>query len=576
MSTKYNLASELLHQIFQLVPPDAQNTCQSVCKSWHPVAKKVYFSQVHLTQRTDPSKLMLILKTSGHLVQSLTINTNNILTFQGFSCLVKYCPLLSELDLYHTYFKWLWLDSSIVPKRIKVISINGDASFETHKYFYYAAHRFCHSIEKIYIRYATHLVLQREYGGIIQYLSQFENLKSLRLADVIRGSRSIPAYFDNVLTACQKLEKLDIEFGHSLYAPSTAVVSGNQTTRTPYYPSMRRLKINFTKFSTGYLQYIMDRFIKLIQLEVHIYQHDIDREEDKQEVCYFVRRKFIPFIKSLSRSSLIINMKDPSIISDLSAEFFTTFSELKIVRFLLDEGISERTGIQLEIEQGSKNLSFTFVRNISLHPITELPYVNHLKTYGHHIKSLEIDRPELLDFNFIMDSCRNLERLRLGTDRGPTLRYTSIVKINKLITPCVSYRKLIDITIIGGMMIAPNIIDFLSSHVPNLKKLHILNFILELESKEDTCSLDLSKFNFLDVFVLDAEQMNQKFCLYTCFKIIVFNNRIEYYLTRNYGSGLKKLLSHEEIPTKTFIITLIFNDLTKVELHKGGRNYSIT
>lgn len=131
MSTQYHFTLELLHKIFQLV--------QYVCKSWYPVAKKAYFSEVHLNKRTDSSKLISSLKIAGYLVRSLTINTDNILTFRDFSRLVAYCPLLLELNLYHTYFRWIWLDSSIVPMQIKALSIIDNSYVNSQRYFCFVA-----------------------------------------------------------------------------------------------------------------------------------------------------------------------------------------------------------------------------------------------------------------------------------------------------------------------------------------------------------------------------------------------------------------------------------------------------
>ncbi|KAG2231073.1 hypothetical protein BDF21DRAFT_409055 [Thamnidium elegans] len=561
MSTKCHLAPELLEQIFHFLPHTTQRVCLSVCKSWYITAKPIYFLRINVLSNTNLSKLITSLQTTGPFVQSLTVKAHNRqVTYEGLMGLIIACPFLLQLKLDSIYFEWVWLEG-LELNRLKSVSI-GDVSWRLgndNQYFYRVAYRHRNSIEDLHIPCTCDQVLQQEFSCIMEYLSHFENLKRLKL---VNGSQSVPVYFDTLLNNCKTLEMLVIELGHPLYPPTES-----STKLKPVYKSMRQLEIFLTMFSIEYIQYIMDRFVNIIVLDVCINQSMLDWERDKQNICNFIQHTYFPFIKTLSRSSLTIKMNGSSTMGDLSAQFFSTNEEIKSARFQLDCGRSERTDIKLKTENGDTYLDFLFVRDINNY--IELPFINHLQKYGNNIKSLElhisrhVTRSPALDLYFILHHCPSLEKIRISIEQNyPNIYFLAIFPIqhNEL------YNTVSNFTLDCGIM-TPNLIHFISSRLLNLKTLHLIKCTFLFDSEETV--FDMSKLNFLDLFVLDTQHTHVTTYRDTCFILtkVHCDNHKRYLLDNTTG----KIHVHRDyrVSSNTDTVKFIFSKSIKMEIHTG-------
>ncbi|KAI9255007.1 hypothetical protein EDC94DRAFT_618058 [Helicostylum pulchrum] len=302
MSMQAHLSPETLVRIFTLLPPTSQLACTSVCKSWRDMARRVFFSTIIITPETKVSKLIYSLRTTGKLVQSLTVYTNRRLLYQILIDVIMYCPFLLELRLDSFYCKWVW-SSYVKLNRLKSISVrhvSANHHKSTHNYLHRIAYKHRSSIETLCIPFVNDLLLQHEFDGIMKYISQFGKLKLLIL---LNGDHGTPAvYLDTLLSYCKKLEELEIKYFCPLYPPTT--LRNEQVT---CYPSMRRLEIVLLDFSVGYLEYIMDTFVNLITLHILIKKGTTIVDWECDDIGFFMKYRYIPFTKTLSESSFVVN-----------------------------------------------------------------------------------------------------------------------------------------------------------------------------------------------------------------------------------------------------------------------------
>lgn len=412
MSSQPQLAPELLVHIFYLLPPPSRRVCLSVCRSWRDMAKVAYFSEISVLNNTDVSNLTTTLQTNEGFVKSMKIDYNRRLIYPLFIELITACPSLLRLKLNPLYCHW-FSRSGLTLRKLKSVSPY-DISTTTiglqscYRNLYRIAHRHSSSIEDLTIRYSNDLVIQREFNGVMEYLSRFETLKYLKL---VNGHLTSPDYFDTVLTSCKTLQELYINYSNPLYPPATTV--SNELERMKY-TSMRRLGIMFSNFSTEYLQYIMDKFVNLTVLFVSIREIDVlDWDRSEQYICHFMKDKFIPFTKSLSRSFFSIKMNGSSSLGTLSAQFLCEYNNVESVRFDIKSiPLIVKTYIDIKTNRDSATLlHFTFYRDFSLDENRNLPYEPHLTNYGDRISSLEIQSSQSINFEFIMDHACNLKRL---------------------------------------------------------------------------------------------------------------------------------------------------------------------
>ncbi|GAA5816323.1 hypothetical protein MFLAVUS_009849 [Mucor flavus] len=518
MSTQSHLPSELLEQIFYLLPQKTQGVCLSVCKNWYTTVKPTYFSRISILANTDLSKVLTSVQTTGDLVQSLVIDDNKQVTQEMLIRLVTSCPFLSQLYANPIYFKWVWL-GGLELKRLSSVSIVESEYWgvpQSNKHFYRVAYQHRGSIEDLHMPFTHDEELREEFDGIMKYLTGFEKIRRLTLTD---GEERLPIYLDTLLNGCKKLEMLEVRLCHPLYPPTTTAC---EQTRTPY-PSLRRLEVFLPTFSDEYLQYIIDRFVNITKLDFIINDSYLHWKRDRQEILNLIHHKYIPFAKTLSESSsLTIYTDDITKNADLAAELFTTFRDIRKVYFEVDQVGS--TKIKLQTKQGSTCTDLAFAFSRDMNPDYPIGYIKHLALYGHLIKSLAINSSLPIDVNFFLHNCCNLENLSIRTQqRAPLPQYATTVTVSK---PAhhVLYSTLLDITISGGS-ITPDLIMVKS-----------------------TCMLDMSSLDSLEKFELDAEHVNENLCRDTCFEIIVPNCRTEYYLTNTFATDLKRLNSYKEIP----------------------------
>lgn len=225
---------------------------------------------------------------------------------------------------------------------------------------------------------------------------------------------------------------------------------------------MRRLEVILPKLSGEFLQYIIDRFVNLTKLDVITRDSYLNWKRNRQEIFNLIHHKYIPFAKTLSESSsLIIYTDEISENADYAAELFTTFGDIRKVYLEINQVGS--TKIELRTEQESTYTDLTFGFSYGRDPDYPIEYIEHLALYGHQIKSLATKSSRPIDVNFFLHNCRNLENLSIK------IPYAATVTVGKP-THHVLYSTLQEITIFGGS-ITLDLIDFLSSHAPNLKTL---------------------------------------------------------------------------------------------------------
>ncbi|GAA5796929.1 hypothetical protein HPULCUR_002307 [Helicostylum pulchrum] len=220
MTTINHLSNEVLLQIFRSLPSNNQLVCASACRNWRTLARGVYFSEINITPDTRFVRLSYCLQSTGDFVRSLTIVALRSIETEAIIRLVRSCHYLFELKLDSIYCR-RFCESGLTLSRLKTFSVLLEANNHHNNIFHYLyriAYRHRRSIEKLYIPYTNDVVLQQEFGGVMNYLSQFENLRHLTLHN---GDRNAPVvYFDTLLNTCRTLEELYTGYAYPLYPPA--------------------------------------------------------------------------------------------------------------------------------------------------------------------------------------------------------------------------------------------------------------------------------------------------------------------------------------------------------------------
>lgn len=219
MSTQSHLASELLEQIFYLLPQKTQGVCLFVCKNWYTTVKPIYFSRISVLANTDLSKVLTSVQTTGDLVQPLTINDNKQVTQEVLIRLVTLCPFLLQLYANAICFKWVWL-GGLELKRLNSVSIVESDYWgirHSNKKFYRVAYQHRDSIENLYMPFTHDEELRDEFDGIMKYVTGFEKIRRLTITD---GEERLPIYLDTLLNGCKAIEMLEVRLCHTLYPPT--------------------------------------------------------------------------------------------------------------------------------------------------------------------------------------------------------------------------------------------------------------------------------------------------------------------------------------------------------------------
>lgn len=513
MTKASQLASELLVQIFKLVPAITQIHCQFVCKAWHHSAKQLFFSSIHIHQDTRLPELIRSLETTGTLVRSLKISKHHQLDLNKFNHLIRTCSTIYVLQLDNNAYSQ-WLSKSFVPlDKLRKISFGSStSSWRSNPYFYSVAYQYRQSIEELHVPCTCSTVLDLEFGGILNYLNSFKNLKYLTMID---GSQRVLVYFDQLFNVCKKLETLVIELGHPLYDPTNS-----SRTTTLVYPSLKTLQLFLTKFSIHYFRYIMNRFVNLNVFDVRINQPNADWEKDKFKIGQFLILEYLPFIHRLKQSSLSIKMNGTCTLDELMADVLnqlqhtTTFK----VQFQIENGRTERTDIKLEKthQNSTAFINYVLVRDFFRDEQTELPYSRHLTRYGHSIQSLNIYLSKSvlksIDLSFILTECPNLHDLSIQIEqKRPREPFFSTVMnestpnlIYFISSSVLCHSKLVFLNL-DGVLITPHFLNALSNQVKSLDTIHLIHCSFHpLET-------DISNSNIRH-FILDALQSPESTC----------------------------------------------------------------
>ncbi|KAI9364056.1 hypothetical protein BD770DRAFT_379157, partial [Pilaira anomala] len=527
MTKATHLASELLVQIFNLVPANTQINCQLVCKAWHNPAKQLFFSSIHIHQDTRLVELIRSLETTGALVRSLKIGKHNQLDINKFNHLIRACSTIYVLQLdNNTYSQWLLSNFSVPLDKLRKISVS---SFwrSTPPYFYSVAYRYRQSIEELHVPCTCSTVLDLEFGGILNYLNSFENLKYLTMID---GSQRVLVYFDQLFNVCKKLETLVIELGHPLYDPKD---NHQSMITTLAYPTLKTLQLFLTKFSIHYFRYIMNRFVNLNVFDVRINQPNSDWEKDKFKIAQFLILEYLPFIYRLKQSSLSIKMNGTCTLDEFMADFLNHLKQhtTSKVQFQIENGRSERTDIKLETTTTTTNqhsaallMNYVLVRNFFIYEQTGLPYARHLTSYGQSIQSLKINLSKSvlksIDLSFILTECPNLQDLLIQIEqkRPSEPPYLSTTIMNES-TPNLIYfnssqrllchSKLIFLNL-EGVLITPHFLNALSNQVKSLDTIHLIH--CSFHQLEKYTEFDMSNSNIRHFILDNTLQLPESTC----------------------------------------------------------------
>lgn len=560
-----DLASEILFRIFRETSKETQITLQYVCKAWYYPARQVCFYSIHLQDKINVSQLIYCLESAGNLVKSLKIDQHTELCKQEMISLIHTCPELQELQIFNNsnYFQWLLQDDVLV-NRLKSLSVMGRISWRsngTNEYFYRLAHKYKSYLEKLEIILTCSPVFQQEFGGIMNYVSSFENLKHLIMMD---GSRNVLVYFDQLLNICHGLENLKIGLGHPLFDPAL----GNPSL-VPY-PTMHQVDIFLPKFSISYFKYMMHRFVNLNEFHVRINQCKMDWENEKQEIIQFMINEYIPFIRKLTHSSLAIKIHDSSCIGD-SFAYFTKMNENTVIDSLFEihDGRHQRTDIKLDTKGNVSLGHYTFVRDFSSGSV-ELPYIKHLFTYGKNIKTLTINMSNLalrsIDLGLILDQCPNAIELELDLAQvwpRDCSWYDMMLVLNS--TPNIyfnhgSSNKLSIIKLNGGM-ITPSLLDRISKQIPNMQHISLMNCTFFMDTQVTT-KFDMSNLN-LKSFIFDVKSFYHCSQPHTCFAI-TSADKSRYYLLDQYLDLFSEVSAIKQVD-----IEFIFNSIEMLQVHVG-------
>lgn len=520
-SQAMDLPSEILFKVFKEISVEQQAVLQTVCKSWYYPARQIYFANVHLKDKCNVSQLIHGLQSAGSLVKSLKVDQHTGLDQQDMINLISACPQLRELYIYNLpiYFEWLFKQHVPLP-HLKRLALMGRVSWrsnETNGYYYRVAHQYKDQLEKLEVILTCSPVFQQEFGGIMHFLGSFKNLKDLTL---LNGSRNVCVYFDQLMGNCPSLERLRIDLGHPLVNPETEL-------SCQLYPAMRSIDIFLTRFSFMYFRYMMQRFVNLTEMHVRINQNKLDWIADKKDIVSFMQYEYIPFIKQLSCSSLVIKMQDASCIGDAMADFtrISTDSTIDAI-FEVYDGRHQRTEISLHTRKHHTVAHYLFIRDFSSGSI-ELPFLKHLATYGHHVKKLKIDMSNVesrsIDLGLILKDCGNTRELELDLAPmwGRDCSWTDRMQIIQTNEPNVKFsdtRAMNDGLLklrLNGAMITSDLMNKMAKQTPNLHSLSLFNCTFFIQ-ESNTTKFDMSNLN-LKILTMDVKSFYH--LDHTCFMI---------------------------------------------------------
>ncbi|KAI9250089.1 hypothetical protein EDC94DRAFT_652249 [Helicostylum pulchrum] len=278
MTTINQILNEVLLQIFRSLPPNNQLVCASVCRNWRTLARGVYFSEINIIPDTRVVRLGYCLQRTGGFVRSLTIAAIPSIRPETIIRLIRSCLSLFELELASVYCR-RFCESGLTLDKLKSVSVH-PVSRNHHMSIFHSLYRIAYrhrrSFEKLYISFTNDVVLQQEFGGVMNYLSQFENLGHLTLDN---GDGTAPTvYFDTLLNTCRTLEELYIGYSYPLYSPAMVQV-GRRTS----YPSMRRLELLYFYFLG-------------VILNVEDFQSEIRNSLYYQTLVLILRRRHVVYI----------------------------------------------------------------------------------------------------------------------------------------------------------------------------------------------------------------------------------------------------------------------------------------
>ncbi|KAG2205844.1 hypothetical protein INT47_004027 [Mucor saturninus] len=569
------LPSEILFRVFKEISREQQPVLQIVCKSWYYPARQICFSSLHLKDKCDVSKLIYSLQSAGQLVKSLKLDKHTKLNQHDMIRLIRACPQLGELCIYNlaSYFEWLFTEHVPLP-RLKRLALMGRVSWrsnETNACYYRVAHQYRDQLENLEIILACSPVFGQEFGGIMNYLASFGNLRDLF---ILSGSRNVCVYFDQLLNHCRGLERLKIDLGHPLVDP-------NNTNHLSFqlYPTMRSIDIFLTKFSLPYFRYMMHRFVNLSEMHVRMNQSRMDWIADKKDIVSFMKREYIPFIKQLSHSSLVIKMQDASCIADAMAEFTCNDAASTVdASFEIHDGRHQRTEISLDKKRNNSTIAhYLFMRDFSSSESTELPFLKHLVTYGSQIKKLAINMSSLMsrsiDLGLILKECGSVKELQLDLARMWELycSWDDQMKVfqsrSNLTVTTINDNVINDHLVrlqLSRAMITPGLINKMSRHIPNLRYLNLFNCTFFMEDG-NTTEFDMSNLD-LKMLVMDVKSFYH--LPHTCFKISSAgggNEKGEYYLLDAALNSFEKVTSTDRVVN----IELRVHSIETLQVHVG-------
>jgi hypothetical protein len=315
------LPAEILLEVFGFLTSLDRRECLLVCQRWYHLANEDYNGDIKINLRE--SKFDNLLKDLKEFplmapkIKSITLTNSRSCDPNLPTTLVKIinlCCNLSELTLDntfepHQYLKALDSQDVMLPKIqkidiMKLYSCSKEA-------------RSCHT--KVNLKFhetISHLCIApqddlEEYGGIVEFISIFKNLKYLKVTPLRTSNSNHEHVVDHTTSASDNkaVDLTSIIENHKnlevikLYSISGVSVKPPTAEPLATYSSLKSLKIMAHEATFNFLQYVMDKFKNLNSLRFvictplaplktpladHEHQTTMDRFKEFQEKMHRV------------------------------------------------------------------------------------------------------------------------------------------------------------------------------------------------------------------------------------------------------------------------------------------------
>ncbi|KAL0142065.1 hypothetical protein V8B55DRAFT_1562600 [Mucor lusitanicus] len=281
-----------------------------VCKSWHPTAAQIYFSDLLLPLHR-PKKLSGLLNSPSAALCIRTLKIHGVQSYQQpfggqeLRQLIGNMPYLNKL-CFDTYDTQAHLETlSQIPldqlRNVKEIHIgHHGTSNEIERLYIANTLRLCDNIEHLRLQ-QLRIQFEANRLNLIQCLAHFKRLKHLVLTNSTRSGGIADLDLASVASVCPYLEKLDFRS----YFPALLVTRQAQPSHPLKY--LKSLTLGIPDLYSSYLAQLMDyiTFSTLDSLTLELYEASLKHWVDD---CVFESMKtFAKRISSLKNVKISIS-----------------------------------------------------------------------------------------------------------------------------------------------------------------------------------------------------------------------------------------------------------------------------